>query len=383
MLVPKLLIEKHVRNSLRFGYSILIVGYFIIMKNKITFLLIGFWFFMVTTRSNAQSNCDNLFKDAVLLYETGHYDSLLTSVKNGMTDCKFSRITIEQLYALMIMAQVENDNVEEAQKLTLKLLKLNPNYKLGQLQGSTAFRSMFEKFKVRPLLSVGLTAGLNFSFAQQLNTYSILDSADYSKPYSSITGTQFSCLMELEFLKNFCVGAQATINNQKYERLIDGINNWQLSFIETSSSYDFPFYLKYYHSLKNFKPYVKLGYNISVRQNSTADVELHYTAYNAISQSYDEYQQASNGINTGNMRTKNNKGMIFGLGVAYQKNNFRFFFDASYNKALTEYVNKENRFSNEDLNFNYYYIDNDIRLSKMEVNVGVAYILLHHFKMKK
>ena len=83
------------------------------------------------------------------------------------------------------------------------------------------------------------------------------------------------------------------------------------------------------------------------------------------------------------MRNKNRKGVVLGGGFTYKVKNYLITADAGYRFDIGKHlINSKKRYTNQDVIFNYYYIDNDVTLKRMDISLSLAYIFKYSIKSK-
>ena len=170
-----------------------------------------------------------------------------------------------------------------------------------------------------------------------------------------------------------------------YERTITGIdvNKPVLNYSEVLKSFETSLYIKKYFFHKQFKPFVYAGGYFSDLTKATADLELTYKLKDNITPDVDNYYLSQNNINVLNMRNTKRQGVISGIGISYKTKNILISADASYRMDIgTHLTNSTNRYKNEQLLYEFYYIDNDVNLSRVDVSLSVSYIFKYSVKSK-
>ena len=142
-------------------------------------------------------------------------------------------------------------------------------------------------------------------------------------------------------------------------------------------------FIKAGYPLKKIKVFAEAGYAYTNIRRSSGDVELNYVAYNSITQTNDKYQIAANKIDLiqDSLRVRNVRSFVFGLGGSYRINNFVFSLDVKYLYSNDNLVDGNHRFQNKLLTFDYYYIDNDFDMNRVQIQAGISYIF--YFMIKK
>ncbi len=329
-------------------------------------------------------NCETLLKDAQVLFDAGNYDQVFSTLEEGLRSCNFSKAMKERAVILMIQAQIEKENETATDSLVYRLLKSNPNYRLTDPDVVSRYNTAIKKYIVRPAFIVGIQGGFTLPFSHIQTVYSILDGADYTKKYTSQFGITTGLHFEWQFMPRLSICADPSFSRVSYKRTITGEREYNLQFSEVMSNYDGALILKYSFPVHRFLFSVAGGYSMTSIRSASADVELSYTAYNSITGNYDPYRQASNKINlmADKLRQTSISSPVIGLGTAYRIDNFIFSVDARYLYCKTNMVNPDQRYANAELVFDYYYIDNDFDINRLEIKGGISYILAYRISKK-
>lgn len=354
--------------------------------NRLAFWkILVFISFLTPVAVNAQWTCESLINDAEQAYEAGLYDTVITNVERGLHECHFNRQEKQRILELLLKTQIDKENPEERDKVVVRLLRLNPNYKLINPQSGTSFNLAVQRYSAKPLLSFGLSGGLNIPLTHIQAVYSILEGADYSRNYSPKVSFLGCLHIEAELLKYLSVCFEPGISEVAYSRRIRGENNWNLVFSERQTNTDWMGFFKLNYPRTDFKISAEIGYCYTSIRGSTADVDLRYEAYNSITQQNEAYQISANKIDLkqDSLRVNGMNSLVLGLGGSYRIHSFIFFMDAKYFYSKNNLVERSNRFRSKLLSFDYYYIDNDFDLNRLQFQVGISYVFLYNIKKKK
>ena len=336
-----------------------------------------------TASQEIELNCITFVKTAEGLFNAGDYVSCINLLERGLNECSLSMDEKEAAITELIKAYLETDNLGMTDVYTKKLLKNNPNYELKKDLVQPDFVRLYNSYRIRPLLTAGIKAGLNFPIFNVAKTYSVYDSVDYEAPYKSRTGYQFGVSGEVEPIRNIAVCADINYAAIKYERSIDGVKGWNLNYKEKMSEFEAAGYLKIYFTKKRLKPYIIAGAYVSRLSDAVANVSLTYKTIDRLTLQLDEYSISQNNISQNNQRTIFNNGVLVGLGARYKISNILIGAEAYYSVGLTNLADGDRRYSNSDLLYNYYYVDNDFKVNKIMVSVTASYILKYSVKKKK
>jgi len=334
----------------------------------------------------AQSNdCDKKLKNSELLYESGNYAQAANTLNNFLKDCSPSAREKEQALILLTQTQLEQENYKEAQKLLVRLLNQEPNFKLKEGIYQEEFNDFFRKTNIFPSLMLGLSTGINIPHYRIKSVYQINDSVSYSEKYKAVNGYTLGTYFEYQFIKGFSGKLEGTFNKFGYQRNLksSSIDAYNLLYSEEIKTIESAIYLKKYFFDKPLKPFVFAGFYLANTTSSSANVELNYQKLDNLTQEMDIFELNRNRIDVLNMRNKYRKGLDLGCGINYKSQNWIISGNTGAKLDINSLLNKaSNRYANDNLFYTFNYIDNDIVLSRINIAVSVAYIFKYHIKIK-
>lgn len=331
-----------------------------------------------------QCNCATIVNNADIFYNNGNYDACLALLNIGFANCKLSKKEKEEANILSARVNIEIDRTDDVNKSLVKLLRLDPNFipKEGAYQED--FYADFSNIRVRPFLSAGFFTGINLPFFKVLQTYSVYQGVNYSAPYNLVLGLQEGIYLECAFLSRLSLSVSVSYSSFGFKRELDnGMSDYALNYNENLSYINTPVYLKFYLTTTKFKPFVILGGSYSLLEQATANLNLQYSASDYISGVSSSYTTGEGGINQKAYRVSSFTSMLFGGGCSYRFKNFIFALQASYAIENNNIMNPDENTRNQELEYKFYYIDNALSLSLLNINASVGYILKYQVKTKK
>ncbi|MCH8331636.1 MAG: hypothetical protein IH946_09725 [Bacteroidetes bacterium] len=337
-------------------------------------------------RSVAQSNCFLIIEHAEEIFRSGNYQSSIDTLLNALIDCKkYTRKDKETIYILLVRAYIELDDFSRSYFYLRKMLNNNPNFKLKTELVEQDFKRYYDKFIVRPMFTVGLRGALSIPNYKTTKTYEILSTVDYTAPYEATVEYQVGGFAELYPFKDIAICADVNYSIYNYNRDVRTTEGWSLDYVEELSYFEFPVYLKKYIPIPNmdFSPYLYGGIYYSRLANSWVDVSLNYNSFDALTGEVDDNTIASTSVNRNDERVQFTNGILFGAGINKRVKNFMFSIDARYSIGNTNVMSIKNKYRNNELVYNYYYVDNDITIDKFELGVSVYYIFKYRVKKKR
>lgn len=331
---------------------------------------------------HAQTDCYVQVQEAEMLYFDGEFEKSAKLLDSLLRSCKYPKKDKELVLTTLIQNLIELDRIEEVHIRMEELLKVNPNYEVKTEIVQQDFLKYLNKWKVRPRLSVGGRVGINIPTFNVKRTYTILNGVDYSAKYKGQLVFHGGVMFEYEFINNLSGVVEFIFSQYKYERTLTGNNNWQLKYDERINYFEVPVYIKKYFSFDNSKlePYLLAGGIFQFPYSATADLNLAFNNFDVLTGTTDQNTLTSLDVDRENEREGFNADLAFGAGLSRKVKNVVFSFDLRYVLGLTNIMEVTNKYDNQDLIFNFYYIDNDVKASKFEFSVSVNYIFNYSIK---
>jgi hypothetical protein len=328
-------------------------------------------------------NCATFVKDLEQEFNSGHYDACFQMFRNGTGNCKFSKRESEDIWLISAQINLERGNLQEVRKSFVQVLKNNPLYVPKQGAFREDFYSNYKMIKVRPRILAGVHSGVNLPSFKTTAVYSVLDSVNYDANLQGVPGYQAGIFLEYLFLPNLSIASEIDYTTVNYKRALSGPGSrFSLDYAENLTYADLHFSLKKYFGQGKLKPYVSGGACLSFLQKATSQVSVRYSRTDPYTKDIDHFtSEATTDLKA--MRNQRPGFLSLGAGCSYRLKNCVLSLDARYLQGLSNFVNPDRRQSNPNLLYNFYYVDNDVTLRKLEISVGIAYVLNYSVKERK
>lgn len=331
------------------------------MKTIIQILLIMF----LATQLQAQESCTEKLYHANNLYEKGQIAEAIEIAKTCATSVN-SATEQWQAYRLLAMAYLVNNQQKDARKSAEKMLELNPTYKPSTLKDPAELISLLESVKIIPKFSMGLAATVG-----GINTKPIVtgtyNGANYKKNYSSKNSWQLGLMMgyNINEIISLHTGLLATSKSFSIKYKVE---NFDFEVNERLTYLDVPLFARFStFPVKKFQFFADAGAYAGRLASAQSDFTFNNSASSEI--------KSIKNLNAMDRRNKWEYGFLMGGGALYkigQVNvtlDIRYFLSA-YSNNIT---NTDNRYKNDNLFYNYYYIDDDLRLNTLAVSLSLIY----------
>jgi hypothetical protein len=330
------------------------------IRSKILYIPILLMLLSASNDLLAQTCADKLAESA-LLYESGQFTSVIESVK----ECTQSADKNEQwkAYRMLALAYLATNEQQQAKGAAISMLKLNPTYKGSSLRDPSELIKLLSNITVIPKFSLGLalSIGTNSTIPKIDNVYMV---AEQTKYYQGQNSFQFGVSSAYQINEIFAVDLTVMASSKKYS-LDYSFGNWDLNMDENLTYVNLPLELKYIPKIKfPVKPYLKLGgyagYLLFSSSNFTAN-------YKPASESYSV-------VNLSSLERRNrlDAGLVGAIGATYKIGAGQAFVQASYFNSMRSAVKGDERYTNKQLLYSYYYVDDDFTLSNLAIGIGYS-----------
>ncbi|MBI1306651.1 MAG: outer membrane beta-barrel protein [Bacteroidetes bacterium] len=337
-------------------------------------ILISKWFFIILFThffyftSTAQTNYNDKLAEAASAYDNGDISKVIELANVCLSSSEISDKA--QAYRLLAMAYLINNQSSDALNAAVKMLELNPRYKPDLLKDPKEFTQLLSKIDVVPAFSLGLAGmyGLNSTHVNVIGFYA---PADYTKSYSSGTGSHFRFAINYNFNNThgleFNIMPQTSRYSLNYE-----VFEKQYKVSEILRTINFPLFYKFnFRKGKAVRLFAGAGFYSSVLLHS----------YNDFIISSPEGKQEIKHYGSRTRRNTFNYGVAANAGVNIKFREGHITAGICYFKALSNFTDAGSRYKNPVLVYDYLYLDDDFRMDSFMFSVGYSKYL--NFKVRK
>lgn len=349
---------------------------------------------------------NSFYSEALEAYNNGQYSTAINFIGNPeLYKFRGANLIREKAFILKAQSFIELEDYKNASTTLIKLLESNPIFTPTPNLYQEDFYTYFNSIRVKPIILVGVQMGMSYPIYFSTKSYSVYDSLDYSAAYKRNKDKGTKCyaggaFLQWNFYGNYALVGDFGYSKTSFKRILkrEGIDNFELNYSEISYSNEYGLALKkYFYSLDQhpllvllggsrigggFGPYLSLGGHYSHLREAQGDVELNYLYTDRQSHYTEAKNLTRNNIDVKNMRNSTRWGIDAALGSSLNLKRGLFSFEVKYLYDITPYTNSNNRYSNSELLFNYYYIDNNVSISRLNVSISFAPILKYSVKSK-
>ncbi len=325
-----------------------------------------------------EEDCSVTLKQAEDLYDEGNIedvpDLLDQCIRQG-----FNKNEKLRAYKLIITSYLFDDQEEKADELMLKLLSLEPEYELNEANEPVEFVNLFKSYRTMPVYSIGFYGGVNVTNNSILETYSVGDLNTINKNFGKIkTGFLFGIIVNRALANRLELCLEPAFMQNKFEYIEEPFDFLKVTCNESHSRLYIPLTVQYQLGKKKVSPYIRVGGSGSFL--ISANMKM-IRAYNYdLGESIAEIKGSD--ISITENRRKLDFNAIIGGGLKYKIPKGKIGLDIRYNIGFMNQTIGDNRYSNSELLYKYYYIDNDYLLNNIAISLSYVYLIYKPIKNK-
>lgn len=333
------------------------------LQTKLTSLIILLLF--LSNYAMAQVSCTEKLGKANAAFEKGQIDE----VPEILGNCLSSGFTDDEkvsAYRLLTLCDLYYNRSEEASANMQNMLKINPEYKLQDIDPSE-FQKLYGKFRTIPVFIIGIKGALCFNKFYDIQNYNDINSFNSNGKYTNHLGFNGGISLESPITKTFSVVAEAYYNSYSYtfERII--LDYATQTIEEDIIGIDVPI-LGQYNILKegNIIPYINGGVSVNYMIRSSLSLARKDTLENF------SREPASKSFDMNSARNTLNFGVTGGLGVRIKNVVGKGYitFDARYTRYFLDITNNNERDFYPELTYGLLHTDNSFKLHNVQLYVG-------------
>lgn len=331
------------------------------------------------------SACENALDKAKLAYSNGKVKDVKTLLTEDCIKQFPQKESVQEAYYLLCTASLFLNDKEKASEYMLKLLRMQPEYRL-QPNMPMEFKQFYEEFIVAPVLLVGIKVGGNINIANPLRSFAISNMLPESNlgKYNVRYGFQGGLVVQRPLNKKFDVGLEGLFRISGYQYNNKYLEYINITFTETQRFLELPLYIKY-----NFKNKFNFSRDMRFLKNKIFPYISVGTTFSMLSKSSGVALRLDQGADTAPLTLESdpfdmkaarhtNKIMPMGaLGVEYKSGRTILSLEVRYNRMLNTQVRSEMRYANQELLLKYGHTDNDFRLHNLAISLNVVQPFYH------
>jgi len=351
------------------------------------FLLITAFFLMGISLS-AQEGCAFLLEEAQDMFDAG----LIESIPEKLSGCLEKGFTSEeklQAYKLIILSYLFDDNFEEADSVMLAFLSDYPAYE-PVATDPREFVALLESYDRRPVLMIGGSLGINFTFPLSFGNLGVYNLERYNGRYvPGGAGFHASFKADRRINENITVTGGLTYSYYRFDYYLGTDPEPQqftgevtdfsvIDYYETQNRLNIPLSISYNWMEGELKPVIIAGVSPGILVSATGD-------------SFREY------VNTGDVRFDpvivSNVDMMpvrrffsvnafAGMGINYKLGPGEFFMDAIYHFNFFNQVPADADRFIQKLAFASYYVSDNLFLNHVTISAGFMFPIYHPQKIE-
>ena len=347
-------------------------------------------------------------------YDAGRLVNIVDNISGGFEKSLGEKgyTREEKIRALKLITKVYifMDNESKSDEYMIKLLRADKEHNLDPKVDPAELYDLYRKFRSQPIFRIGLRVGVNKSYPNIINTFGTGNTGIVSKIYNGVGESPNEASVNGGSGTGFFINAMA-------ERYLDWGLEVGLGLEFRNSQYSVDNYITYGDSLQvngisEIAQFAVLSTMVThqqsffrvpllLRYNFKYDSDNSFVPYIAAGASYDYLLDAKylEGNRTGgteykfdsdlslkdlDLIAKNNFSVFACLGLKMRIKTHFLTLEAKFNKALLNYINPNNRWSNNPLStYDLAFVEDDFSLDILSFSFGYTYSIYNPQKLKE
>jgi len=316
-----------------------------------------------------ESSCIEVLTKARESFERGHLYGIPAQLKPCL-DGGFNKSQRIEAYYLLSRVYLLIDDPISAEDSYLKLLKLDPEYNIDEDRDPVDIVYLDKKFTTTPIFVLFAKAGANLTKPQVIHNFGVDNTALTQESYSGNVGFQFAAGAELNINDHFSLGLEFMLAQKRYlyeNNLFNGdIQTLEERLLMVSA----PIYVKYRIEFQKIRPFVYLGYSNEYFFSAQGNLSLIDKVSSVSDEDMAEFPVTGPDVNMIDQRNSFNSSLLAGIGSNYRIGYNYVFIDIRYSLGLSNIVDIDSQYANEELLYKYGYVDDYKRLNSIEIMFG-------------
>lgn len=326
---------------------------------------------LISLTSLAQNDCSNSLYEGNKLFESGKLQECIDLLEPCLKNKKGKEELLES-YHLLAQANQNIGNLEKANYYVKKMLSIKHDYQKYPNIDPIDFSRLVNQYSVNPKLYLGLKFGFNRSSVDLKKSYSTYSS---SQSYNPTTGYQVGITGDYRIKPLISLNADILANGLSINHIVDNAGGWQQNYTEQQNYISFlASGQKHFKLAKKYSLHGGLGLGI----NCMYSANVFFEATNIETKSLQQATQ--NPIDSRNKLQPCVNGII-GASMPLAQGNLSLEVNFGYYFGNT--VNKDKRMNDLNFIFNNQYVNDDVSLRTMMVNLSYKFPLIWGINLKK
>ena len=309
------------------------------------------------TFTMGQNNCENSLYEGNKLFEAGKFQECVDLLEPCLQSKKGKEEMIES-YHLLAQAYQNIGNLEKANLYVKKMLSLNHDYQKYPNIDPKDFNRLVNQYSVSPKFYLGLKFGFNRNSVALKKSFSTYAS---SQSYLPKTGYQLGLTGDYRLKPLFSINADLMASGVSINHIVDNAGGWKQNYTEQQN---------YFSLLLNGQKHFKVGSKFSVYAGLGIGFNYLYSTnvfFEATNNETKTLQQSTQNPIDARNRFQTCANGLLGTTIPLPQGSLSI--EANFGYYFGTTVNPDKRMSDSDFIFNNQYINDDVSLRMMMVNV--------------
>lgn len=298
-------------------------------------------------------------------YESGNFNEAMVLTSS----CSIDKASISdqwKAYRLNTLIYLALGKTKEARSSAEQMLELNPTYQPNYLKDPAELIKLLRSIRVIPKLSLGMAISLGTNSTIPIINKSYVLS-DYRKTYE--VGNSFLFGVSGSYNINEHLGIQfGCFASRKVYSISYKPANWLVTLDEKLNYIDLPLTARFtLFPRRKVHLFAEAGVFTGFLVYSNSTFKAVYIP--------DGYTRTLENVNSSDRHAAVNFGFTYSIGTSMQVKEGVIFAQVSFYQSLLSLTNSNNRYHDNELKYNYFYLEDDIKLNNLSATIGYSFFL--------
>ena len=337
-------------------------------------LLLGIGFSLLTSYTFAQvTSCAQTLRLAQSTYEQGRLHEIPIILESCLKSGGFNQQEKVQAYKILTNAYIYLEEPEQADQMMLNLLNTDHYFEVNEAVDPAEFVALYKTFRTTPIYRFGGKLG---SIASKPNVANAIEPTEGTSVYKR--GFAFTAALSFEIpitpKLTFNPEVNYLINSFTFTNTIptDG-GDFTLTAVQKLNYISLPLAVQYKVMDNSWNPYAVAGVAFDLLIGGTVKSERSRPGFQPIESSTFEIADQRGNINTS---------ALVGAGVKRKIGGGFAVAEIRYRYGLANVNTNATTFDNQNLTFNYHYVDSIFKINALSFTLGYVHNIFNPKKLK-
>ena len=302
------------------------------------------------------------------------YKGQLREVENILSSCLENGFDNEdqvEALRLLVNTQLLLNNTEQADLYMQELLTADPTYQVKE-SDLVEFKRLYETFEIRSNYTLGITTGVQLPDYIIMRYHSIAGRTAEPADYDEHPGFFIGLTGDARLFHNFFLNAAVLYDQKSFEQQEIILDLQSIYSSETQYRLNSSFQLRFIQPLRDWKIFAGGGYSFHYMAKAKGDFR-HVPITQDFPIPFDGIPYFTEDFDITDQHNRLSHNVIGSIGIQKPMGKNIVELRFSYERGISNLINEDKRYSNDELLNKYAYVPDDVRVSTYYIGLTFYY----------